>query len=307
MKTICSLLVGLIVVFPGHGQTQPGFAVNFVVPTDSTNLDGNTYSAGPDVAQPYTIRYQQVYAASEFSWLRNFRGGWLSFIDFRGDGTNGTQRGVKIPGIQVNVSTSQRGPDELSEVFAGNIGTDDMVVFAGSLQTYIIGGNQGSPVSFSSFQIPFSKLFYYDPTAGNLLLDIRVTQGDTNPVICNIDVCTEPRIDAWNRTNDSVSRVLWGDVNSSTGVVDSVGLVTQFFFWPNPKLNIQLQTNSVDLWWPANPTSFVFQTSQNLSPQTQWQSVTNDIVRSNAINTYKVFLDSAGTAAYFRLVSTTPP
>jgi hypothetical protein len=90
-------------------------------------------------------------------------------------------------------------------------------------------------------------------------------------------------------------------------MVDSIGLPTELFFWPNPKLHIQQQTNSVDLWWPANPTSFVFQTSQNLVSQTQWQAVTSGIVRSNFVNIYTIPLESAGVAAYYRLISTTPP
>ena len=295
------LVAALLFVCRVAGQSQPGFAVNFVVPAGSSNVDGNTYSgAGPAVNQPQTIRYQQVYAASEFAYLTNIGGGWLFDLVFRGDATNGTQVFVEMPSVQVNVSTTQRGPDQLSSVFSENLGPDDTIVRTGSLEQLLIGGHRDGPETWG-FIIGFSRLFFYNPAAGNLLLDVRIFQGNTNGI-----GIVQPVFDAVNDTNDSVSRV-WGEVNASTGLVDTVGLPTWLFFWPNPKLLIQQQTNFVDLLWPANPTSFVFQASQNLASQTQWLAITNGIVRSNAVNTYKISLDSAVAAAYFRLVSTTPP
>jgi hypothetical protein len=223
---------------------------------------------------------------------------------FRGDATNGTSVGVNLPSLQLNLSTTSRGVDQLSPVFADNVGADDRVVFAGGLQTSIIGGTGTDPETFS-FWIHLTNLFFYDPTVGNLLLDLRLYRGNTNTNI-------EARLDAWNRTNDSVSRVWRGDVNASTGLVETIGLPTQLFFWPNPKLTVQEDTNSVVLTWPANPPSLaqlqtILQTSVNLAPPTQWEAVTNGIVTSNLVNTYTIPLGSAGAAAYFRLVSTTPP
>jgi hypothetical protein len=289
-------------VISSIGQSQPGFAVHFVAPSSSSNVDGNTYSfAGPAVSQPQSIRYQQVYAASEFAYLTNFGGGWVTYIFFRGDATNGTGLGVYMPSVEVNLSSTQRGQDKLSATFSENVGMDDTGVFSGQLNTGLDGGHRLGPEVWS-FEIPLSKLFFYNPGAGNLLLDVRVFQGNTNtaggiPVV----------FDAANVTNDSVSRLWSGDVNASTGLVETIGLPTELFFWPNPKLTVQLQTNSVLLWWPANPTSFVFQTRQNLGPQTQWQAITNGIVTSNFVNTFTIPLDSAGAAAFFRLISTAPP
>ncbi len=274
MKVMPILAVALLSVCRVDGQSQPGFAVNFVAPAGSSNVDGNTYSgAGPAVNQPQTIRYQQVYAASEFAYLTNFGGGWLFDLVFRGDATNGTQLFVEMPSMQVNVSTTKRGPDELSSVFSENVGSDDTIVRTASLEQLLIGGHRHGPEEWG---------------------------GNTNGI-----GIVQPVFDAINVTNDSVSRV-WGDVNANAGLVETVGLPTWLFFWPNPKLHIQQQTNSLNLSWPANPSSFIFQTSQNLAPQTQWQAVTTGIVTSNVVNTYTIPLDSAGPAAYFRLVSQPP-
>jgi hypothetical protein len=59
----------------------------------------------------------------------------------------------------------------------------------------------------------------YDPSLGNLLLDVRnFGAGSTSPFSVTQD------------THDSVSRVFADDVSLTTGNADSAGLVTQFDF-----------------------------------------------------------------------------
>jgi len=283
-------------------------AQNVVVPSGSSNADGNTYSfRGPAVDQPFTIRYQQIYAASEFTFLASQGGGWLTALHFRGDATNGRSLGVKMPGVKLSFSTTQRAPVELSSVFSDNVGTNDTEVFSGSLVTSLVGGHGQGPEAFTFEVFSSSKLFFYNPAAGNLMLDFRVFQGNTNtsgmiPIV----------FDAVNDTNDSVARVWGGDVNASTGLVDTIGLPTELFFWPNPKLTVQLQTNSILLSWPVPfflpaPLETVLETSQSLSSKVKWQAVTNGIGMSNFVNMFTFPFDSAGPAAYFRLISTASP
>src|SRR5437762_13585566 len=103
---LLSFLLAVFAAGSSYGQ-------NVVVPTGSSNVDGNTYTFwGPAVDAPYTIRYQQVYAASEFAFLTNRGGGWLTVLYLRGDATNGTSLGLYMPSVQVNLSTAKRGPDE---------------------------------------------------------------------------------------------------------------------------------------------------------------------------------------------------
>jgi hypothetical protein len=201
-------------------------------------------------------------------------------------------------------------------MFSENIGPDDTVVRSGSLETVLIGGGRHGAEGFTFEIQASSKLFFYNPAKGNLLLDVRIFQGNTNGLLT-----VYPVFDTVDVTNDSVSRVwstdgFWsggvGGVNASTGQVDTVGLPTLIFFWANPKLRVEVQTNSAVLTWPIPayvpaPLQTVLETSQNVSLQAQWQAVTNSIVTSNFVNYYTIRLDSAEAAAYFRLVSTTPP
>src|SRR5947199_10878 len=110
-------------------------AVSVVSPAGLATQDGNTNTWYPFF--PNSIRYQQVYSASEFSVLTNFGGGWILGILFRGDRYAWA---VTFPSVQFNFSTTARGPDNLSSVFAENVGADDAVVFKGSLYAGAFAG-----------------------------------------------------------------------------------------------------------------------------------------------------------------------
>ncbi len=267
-----------------HGQD----AILVVVPDDSASQDANSQSPVPFIAR--SVRYQQAYDASQFQAISGSDLNWITGIYFRADATTGF--GVDLPSVQVNLSTTQRGPDTLSTVFADNVGLDDITVFGpGRLQTSAVGGN---PAPFV-FLLDLSTPFVYDPQAGNLLLDIRIFQGNTNLFL-------NPLLDGWDRTNDSVSRVYWGGVNASTGAVDSFGLATLFVLQPVPMLRILQESNSVVIAWPIQPNVFVLQSTAELGPQSNWQQVTNETVEFPPSRRLTLPRDSIGATKFFRLI-----
>ena len=83
-----------------------------------------------------------------------------------------------MPSVQVNLSTTTRGPDQLSSMFSENVGANDTVVYSGQLNTDLIGGKYGGPTSWDFEIYPLAKAFLYNPDAGNLLLDVRIFQGN---------------------------------------------------------------------------------------------------------------------------------
>ncbi len=302
-RSICVAMVIAVWSARSCGQVPVGHATHFVVPVVSSNVDGNTYSVLPFWAESY--RYQQVYAASEFASLTNYGGGWVADVLFRADTTNARSAGVRIPAIKVNLSTTSRGADQLSAAFAENVGADDTTVFSGVLQTSAEAYNPQGPQPFE-FLIDCANRFLYRPALGNLLLDVTITQGNSP---CTNFICPQLYLDACNSASDSVSRVYWGDANASTGLVDSLGLVTLWTFWPNPKLEVEPQTNSFSLIWPANPDTFVLQSKSDLGLQSNWQTVTDGIgtVSNGYVKTFTLPWESAGKEAYFRLISPAPP
>jgi hypothetical protein len=208
---------------------QAQVPVSVIVPSAQATALGNSsnqFPFNPRSVGTTTIRYQQVYGASEFApgiYL-------ITQIAFRAEppgtgdpvfppftGTTGT--------LQVDLSTTSAAPDALSTTFADNLGADTITVFGGhwALST----ANSGQFDLILNLTTPFE----YNPANGNLLMDVRNSGGGTIDVLNNFFVA----FDAQNTAGDSTSRVYTAQsqngVNLLTGVRDpagSLGLVTRF-------------------------------------------------------------------------------
>jgi hypothetical protein len=208
-----SLFLALL-ISDAHGQVHTG---TVVVPGRFENLEGEN---GSGVLNLGPVRYQQVYAASEFSAISP-SGTYINGILFRPDGGQGHTFGVTVRDIEVHLSTTQRSPDGLSPVFAENIGLDDMIVRSGSfyIQSH---GSIGGTIFDTYIFLPTP--FYYNPSAGNLLLDIHYRSGEPTTAF-----------DATQIVGDSVSSVWSRSPNSPTAtIVWTSGLITEFAFIPEP-------------------------------------------------------------------------
>jgi hypothetical protein len=195
-----------------------------VAPNDWSTAQGDAGNLFP-LFSSKPMRYQQVFDAGQFSRL-NPGGGLINRIAFRGHGP-GVPFTANVPQLQVNLSTTSKTPDGLSSTFAENVGPNDTQVFSGPLQTAITF--TGDPTNFEVTLI-FTTPFFYDPTKGNLLLDVRNLQGGTE-VPPN-----DQELDGTSANGDATSRVYnFGDASAtgagSTGGVDekdSYGLITRF-------------------------------------------------------------------------------
>jgi photosystem II stability/assembly factor-like uncharacterized protein len=191
-----------------------------VVPNSLVTTEGNSGNSYPfNIGTNNTMRYQQVYAASQFGALPP-GGTNLIGIAFRVDAGWGSFTST-LPSIQINLSTTPRQPDGLSTSFANNVGADDTVVFRGPLTLSSLAS--GSPAAFDII-IPFTTQFRYNPNLGNLLLDVRNPGGGS---------ISQP--DAVSVTGDSVSRAYGFGYTSTTGSTDTLGLVTEFLYPPAPQ------------------------------------------------------------------------
>ncbi len=185
-------------------------ATSVVVPNDLEWEDGNTSNSYPFYS---SMRYQQVFDASEFSSLA--APFLITQIRFRPDAQWGLSFSTTIE-IQMNLATQSAEPDGLSEKFAENIGEDDKVVLPRD-SLMLSSANTGEPKDFDII-INFSESFLYDPNEGkNLLLDVR-----------NYTATSIHSLDAHNSAVDSISR-RWGYVYGLEGTSgDTIGLVVQF-------------------------------------------------------------------------------
>lgn len=173
-----------------------------------------------DSVDVLSVRYQQVYGASDFTGL----GSPILITDliFEPGPTPGITAAL-LPNVQITVSITPAGPDSLSPVFANNIGMNETLVFSGLL------GFRRDPLYNFLYHIGFTTPFVYDPRLGNLLLDVRNFQTDhaPGPAFQQIGVS---RV-----MGDTVSRMFSGDVNAPSGVGDTGGLWTTFIVTPIPE------------------------------------------------------------------------
>ena len=145
---------------------------------------------------------------------------------FRPDGPLGHAFSVTISSIRIDLSTTLAVPDSLSSTFASNVGLDDKIVFSGplSLSSSFIGP-AGGPKAFDII-INLTTPFFYNPSLGNLLLDVRDFSGEPSGLAGEFDSQFTP--------GDPVSRA-FGDIASLTAsTVDTEGLVTRFTITPEP-------------------------------------------------------------------------
>lgn len=242
MLLILGLMVALTILV-GASSAQTSLVV---VPSSLVTLEGNSnnsfpFNIGPLSGFPFftSMRYQQVFAASEFASLAGPRS--ITRIAFRPDASNGSAFTGTCPFIQINLSTTGATPDGLSTVFANNIGGDDTVVFSGALS--LSSADTGPVAGPKAFDIAINLqyTFLYNPAAGNLLLDVR-----------NFSGCPTTPFDAHAVRGDSTSRLFSTNpngVNDSTGAAVTSGLVAQFTAIPD------VQPVSIDIKPGSDPNS----------------------------------------------------
>jgi hypothetical protein len=197
-----------------------------VVPNSLTSTEGNSNNDWPFAI---SLRYQQVYAASQFA-----NGGLITQIAFRPDATLGDAFSEMIANIHIDLSTTSATPDALSSTLDNNVGADDQVVYAGSLGiSTSFTGPAGGPKAFDIIT-NLTTPFFYNPSRGNLLLDVINFSG-ASPPTCASAPCIDA-LDAESTLGDSVSRI-WSPIDGNSFPLlgqDTSGLVTQFTIVPEP-------------------------------------------------------------------------
>ncbi len=196
-------------------------AASVVVPNSSTAAEGNDSNLGPFFNN--SVRYQQVYSASQFPSTAGPLE--ITQIAFRPDGSVTDPSLIIIfNSVQIDLSTTRSTPTTLSTTFAGNVGADDKTVFNSSVfQHDSVTGPAGGPKDFTAV---FSlSPFIYNPSAGNLLLDVRAIESGGG-ISAPFDAETN---------NPFTAHVDAPDISAASGSPFATGLVTQFQYTPIPE------------------------------------------------------------------------
>jgi Immunoglobulin domain len=175
----------------------------FVVPVGLANVEGSGSSAN----LTYDVREQDVYGASYFPTQTIV----ITGIRFRPTVNGGGQAFTNtISNIQFSLSSTTNSADQLSSIFSDNIGTNVTTVFSGSLPlSSRYAGPASGPKAFDMV-VNFTTPFVYNPSSGNLLLDIQDFSGETTSYT-----------DGQNSPSDLGSRVSAVGASSTSGTPDS--------------------------------------------------------------------------------------
>jgi len=224
MKSNLNLALLALCAALSHFQAS---AATVVVPAANTSIEGNASNAFPfnlGALEVSSMRYQQIYAASEFASLAA-GGEFITELRFRPDATDGAAFSAALNDIQFNLSTTTASPTTLSATFAANVGPNDTIVVPrGTVPLSSANSGPGAGPKAFDIVITLAVPFLYNPASGNLLLDVRNFSSLQTTTL--FDAVTTPGV---------LTRVFAPDVSALSGPRDGTGLVTSFTTIPVPE------------------------------------------------------------------------
>lgn len=247
--------IGLFVVLV-FAAPQPTHADTIVLPAALANTDANSESVFPASLNALGgFRVMQVYDAAPFLAASAGRPIAISQFALRPDAVLQTAPGTMDISLQAFLSTTSRSPDFaspnfLSNVFAENVQGVETKVLDGTLDLHSTGAPGGGAPGPFDVHKPFIAPFVYDPTAGNLLLDLRIESVGASVIVTDF-----VRADG---AGAGVARILGISANAMSAATsppfgppfDRTGLVTEFTFAvvPEPSTWLMLLTTWFFAW-----------------------------------------------------------
>src|SRR6185369_11619561 len=158
------------------------------------------------------------------------------------------QSGLRSLTLRIYASATSRSVVGLSTTFAENLGTNNTLVFDGTVN--LTTGNLPGPGNTRQFDyvFPFTTPFLYDPADGNLVLDLQIESSGS--ALTFDTVSGDP----------AIGRVGIGSSSATTGELRD-SHVTQFTFEPPPL--VTLRASQVEVCWNS---------ISNLTYQVQYRS-----------------------------------
>lgn len=156
--------------------------VAIVVPNALADTDGDWVIK--DLIPDY--RLQMIVASDQFSELPE-GANLLTHLAYRVDGSVNSAHTYTADRMTLRLSTTSQPVSELSHEFALNIGADEAVVFDDVVSWSTDGaGLDGGPKGYD-FGLPVDPPFPYDPSQGNLLVDLTVL-GGSSPLLIDFNL-----------------------------------------------------------------------------------------------------------------------
>jgi hypothetical protein len=285
----CQFLFSVLLLsgtFSGSGETDDRTRIHIGVGGDST-LIPFSLDYLHDFYGWESIRHQQVYDKRLF--IGYFIDGFIiQEIEFR-IARDAHTVVTTLPEIEIRMSTTARGEDTLSSIFAENIGEDEAVVYP------------RAPLYFSSSGFPsrvvLKEPFHYYSSQGHLLIEVRNFKTNGLPLEAPYVVGD---LDSRDSLGDRTSRAYASNATAPIAdVVDTQGLWTGFWgtvIPPEGKLEARRIAGGVEFSWTGAP-YFRLQRTARLTPP-NWATVPGtQFGGSSYVET------NLGTAAFYRIKS----
>ena len=216
----------ILAAFVGSCVTAELRAQVIVVPNSLATNDGNTALTAP-TGGPSSLREMRIYDAAQFGDLSG--PSFLTQFAWRPDTTPGPS-GPRTLTLRIYASTTSRSVAGLSTTFAENLGTNNTLVFDGTVN--VATGNLPGPGNTRQFDyvFPFTTPFLYDPAAGNLVLDLQIV-GSGSALTFDTVLSGDPAIGRVfaNSSSTATTGTIWADTH-----------VTQFTFVPEPTVGVSV-------------------------------------------------------------------
>lgn len=264
-----------------------------VVPNALAEQDGNTQSTTPGDDNQAGIRIQYMLDASQFQALSG--PAYLTGFASRPDRTPGPS-GPKTITVRMYASTTTRAVAAMSTRFSENTGTDNTLVFDGTLT--LNSANQPGPGNTRQFDYsyPFTTPFLYDPAAGNLVLELQIPQA-TGPSMRFDSVTGSPMVR--NLSAPNAPTAASGQFYEAP--------VLRFKFEPAPAITIR--TSQVEVCWDSLPeATYRVEWRTDVSPA-GWTPLVECVRSTGATTCVQDSLPPGAARRFYRVMKTncTPP
>jgi hypothetical protein len=209
----------------GHGNAD---MVDMVCPPGFIATAGNSQGTSP--LRPSGTggsRVQQLFESIYFG-KEPLTISSISFRAYNNPARDEVRGSFNASEVNVQLSTTQAGDESssgqrLSTSFATNIGSDVQTVFSGPLSLSSDTVTKADGTNEFDYTINFKAPFYYDPSQGNLLLDVNVP--------ANAMAVGSPRLlfDSVNVAGDGIASIInRNNGAATTGLYSTSGAIASF-------------------------------------------------------------------------------
>jgi hypothetical protein len=258
-----------------------------VVPnTLATNDANSSFTAQGGGA----ARIMQIFDASQFGALSG--PSFLTQFAFRPDTIPGPA-GPQTNTLRIYASTTSRSVAGMSTAFSQNIGTNNTLVFEGTLTQAT--ENLPGPGNTRQFDIvwPFATPFLYDPAAGNLLLDLQISSGSGAPL----------RWDNLGTADHPTTRLL-SDFSSATAPTGDFGNSPVWQFTFAAPVLATIRVSQVEVCWNSQ-SNLTYQVQYRSDLTTNlWTSLVDCIRSTNSTSCINDPIVSGQPQRFYRVVMT---